>query len=508
MTAAPGSLRWLLKHELRLSWRAIGGKRIWFIAIAGGALWSAVHFAAWAALRGGQYAQFAAQSSLNSFVLLIAGGVFWLFVSIMVSQTMVHAVASLFDRGDLDLLLSSPLSQRAIFVVRGLGIAISACLLPAFVLLPFAHAGVWVGEPGLLAIYPVVASVALGCAALGMLLTMSLVRLLGARRAKTTAQILAALIGAGFFLLTQLQNFLSKDTKRAIGAWLKNELQPGGWLGPESTMWWPVRAMQGEVLPLLLVMAAGIGGFWLVVNLTYRRFVTGTQETMTGGRTRARRNQPGGQFNFQTGLTRVLLFKEWKLIGRDPQLISQTLLQLLYLIPLLFIGFQSKGRGWLLVPGFVVISAMLAGNLAWLTIAAEDAPELVGTAPVPLIRVLWIKAAAAVLPVLALLAPLALWWTLRDPWAAVVLLLCSVGGMMSAAVVHIWNPRPGNRRDMKARRKQGGLANILEMLGSMGWAGIAVCLAGYWLWLPVALGVAMLGPGSAWLLGRAAREGR
>ena len=254
-------------------------------------------------------------------------------------------------------------------------------------------------------------------------------------------------------------------------------------------------------------MLVAVGAFWLVVNLTWRRFASGMQESVSGGRARVRRAADSGAPVFRAGLTRVLLAKEWKLLVRDPQIISQTLLQVLYLVPMIFIGFRSDRTAWLLIPGFVVMAAMLAGNLAWLTIAAEDAPELVGIAPVSLTRIRVIKALAAVLPVLALLLPLVVWWSLRAPAAAAVLLFCSLGAMASAATCHIWNPRRGDRRDMKKRYKESGLVNILETLGSFGWAAIAACLNGYLAWLPLAIAVAAIGPGSAWLLGRAARQG-
>ncbi len=502
--ATPGGGTWLLHHELRLAWRGFGGIRLWILLIGGGVLWTALHLAAWSMLRGLANIDTA---SLPPLATAIAGGVFWLVASIMLSQSMAHSVAALFVRGDLDLLLSSPLSPRAVFMVRGVGIAVAASLLPAFMLLPFAHVGVAVGRPGLLAIYPVVASVALVCAAAGMALTMTLVKLFGARRAKTIAQIAAALIGAGFFLLSQLQSILPRGMRDAFTPWLRQALEPGGVLGPESAWWWPVRAMQGELLPLLAVMLVAVGAFWLVVNLTWRRFASGMQESVSGGRARVRRAADSGAPVFRAGLTRVLLAKEWKLLVRDPQIISQTLLQVLYLVPMIFIGFRSDRTAWLLIPGFVVMAAMLAGNLAWLTIAAEDAPELVGIAPVSLTRIRVIKALAAVLPVLALLLPLVVWWSLRAPAAATVLLLCSLGAMASAATCHIWNPRRGDRRDMKKRYKESGLVNILETLGSFGWAAIAACLNGYLAWLPLAIAVAAIGPGSAWLLGRAARQG-
>jgi ABC-2 type transport system permease protein len=502
MNFAAGSWPWLLRHELRLGWRGTGGKSIWFLLIAGGLLWALFHFAAWALLIGGKLMDAA---TIRTHGHIFAGLAFWFMASIMVSQAMAHAVAALFDRGDLDLLLSSPLSQRAIFTVRGVGIAIAASLMPVVFILPFAHVGLFSGRPGLIAIYPVIISVALGCASLGMLLTMSLVRWLGARRAKTVAQILAALIGAAFFILTQLSHLLSKDHRQFISEWIKTQLLNDGWLAEDSLLWWPVRAMSGEILPLLAVVLIGLGGFWLVVNLTYRRFITGTQETVIGGRTRTQNNKT--QKAFHSGFARTLLTKEWKMIARDPQLISQTLLQLLYMLPLLLIAFGGDGPKWLLVPGLVLLVASLASNLAWITIAAEDAPDLIGSAPVSRNHTQWVKAAAAVLPILALLIPLCLWWLLREPWSAFVLLLCATGAMFSAALVQIWNPRPGKRNDFKSRYQKVGVSSLIELLSSLGWVAVAACLHTFWLLVPFALLIALAGPASAWVIGKSAREG-
>ncbi|MEP7155229.1 MAG: hypothetical protein ABI905_05620 [Betaproteobacteria bacterium] len=497
----PGSALWLLRHELRLAWRSMGGKRLWLLISAVIVLWCFLHFASWLLM---SFVASHGVDKLPPMSIIAAGFVFWLFASIMVSQTVAHAVAALFDRGDLDLLLSSPLSARLVLAMRGLGIAVGACFLPALLLLPVAHAAVVVGLPGFLGIYAVIASLGLFAAAVGMALTMTLVRIFGARRAKTIAQISAAIIGAAFFLVMQAQNILPRERREAFTRWLRDETRPDGMLSGDSVMWWPVKAMMGELLPLLLVILVGAGGFWFVVNLAYRRFVSGTQEAMSGGGTR--KVATAGPYRFRSGLMNVLLTKEWKLLLRDPQIISQTLLQVFYLLPLMLLGFRGDRNAWMIIPGFVVISAMLAGNLAWLTLAAEDAPDLVGTAPVSLNRIRWIKALAAVLPVLAMLAPLVLWWLGRDPAAAMILLVCCSGGMFSAAVCHIWNPRTGNRRDMKQRYKESKLTSVLESMGSFGWAGMAYCLNGHWIWIPVALFFIVAGPGSAWVFGRSARR--
>lgn len=500
MKLKPGTWPWLLAHEIRLNWRGLGGSHAWLIGIGGGLLWLFMHWGAYASLPS---ADKLVRGLLQ--VPMFAGGVYWVFVSLIVSQTMVHAVTALIDRGDLDLLLSSPLSQRAVFLVRGAGIAAGAAVLPAFALLPLAHAGLLRGTWRYLAIYPVVLSTALGCAAAGILFTMTLVRLLGARRARTAGQVFAAVIGVIFFLAFQLPNALPEPSRKALAAWFTAQFFGGGLFAPGSPLWWPVRGMFGEPLPLLAVTAAGAGAFWLAIALTYRRFITGTQESLAGGRAGpAAANRTGPAF--RSGLVRVLLFKEWKLLARDMQIISQSLLQLLYLLPMVFIGFKSGPENKLIVPVIVAAAAMLAGNLAWITVNAEDAPELVATAPVPVGKVLRVKAAAAVLPVLAVLLPLAAWWAPRGPAAAATLLLCGLGGMLSAALVQIWSPRAGNRRDLKDRHKAGGAAGFIELGGTVGWIGIAVCAGGYWNWLPLAAAAAAGALLAAWFLGRPARE--
>jgi ABC-2 type transport system permease protein len=183
------------------------------------------------------------------------------------------------------------------------------------------------------------------------------------------------------------------------------------------------------------------------------------------------------------------------------------LLQILYMLPLMFIGFRNPQNAHFVVASCVFIAAMLAGSLAWLTIAAEDAPELVGTAPVAMTRMRYYKAVAACVPVLALLVPLALYWLITNPWNGAVLLFCGVGATFSTALVQVWNPRKGDRRDMKARHKHGNIvSSILEGMASLGWAVLATGLASSWWWLtPIGLVLIPLGLATAWIVGRPKR---
>ena len=94
----------------------------------------------------------------------------------------------------------------------------------------------------------------------------------------------------------------------------------------------------------------------------------------------------------------------------------------------------------------------------------------------------------------------------RDPFAAFVLLLCGAGGLFSAALCHLWNPRRGDRKNMRGRYQQNRLINMIEAFSAMGWAALAVCLNGYLAWTPLALAFAFAGPGVAWVFGRGARR--
>ena len=99
---------------------------------------------------------------------------------------------------------------------------------------------------------------------------------------------------------------------------------------------------------------------------------------------RARTFRPGSR---QQALRR----KEFLLLRRDPWLLSQSLMQMLYLLPpalMLWRSFSGTSTAIVLITPVVVMAAgQLAGGLAWLTISGEDAPDLVATAPLPPSRV-------------------------------------------------------------------------------------------------------------------------
>ncbi len=500
-TPRAGSTAWLLRHEIVLGWRGIGARRgrvfIGVLAVMSAAL----HFGAWELMKA------LPAGALPPAVTYALGAAAWFVVLLMLSQSIALSVSTLFERGDLDLLLSSPLPTQTVFTARGLGIAVNTSVLYLFLLAPVANVGLFTGHASLLAIYPTLLGIALAVSSIGLAVTLLLVRVLGARRARTVAQVLSTLVGAGLFLCSQAYNALGPQKMHGVTEHIAQWMEPGGPLAVDSPVWWPARGLMGDARAMLAIAAFGVLAFGLVVRLAHRRFLAGTQESVAGS---ARRGAPAlraGSVRLRAGAWRNVLVKEWRLIVRDPQLITQTLMQVLYMMPMMFILMRHSGRGVaMIVTAVVYLACSLASNIAWITVAAEEAPELLGTAPVPPVRLRWLKLLAALLPVWLLVAPMAVWLAWNQPLEALVFLACMLGGTTSVGAGQILYPRQGKRGDMKKRAQGHGVLSLLELATVAAWAALAYCLAAAPWWTPLPLLGAALGSGAIWLLGRTRRD--
>ena len=491
MSAAPGSIRWLLGHELRLAWYGAainkGGKRrpgwgsiaVWAVGFIG------LHLIAFAMLRalgpGGRGDPLLAIPI--SLVVVVCS-------TFMLSSSLRACVLALFERGDLDLLLSSPLPSRSIFAVRLLGIAAATALPYVYLAGPFANVALVLGHPGWLGLYVTIFSCATLMACAGMLLTLGLVRVLGARRTRVVAQVLGAIAGALIFLLSQSSNFMRHDGN--MGPRVMEMMTHQSLFGPDSALWLPGRAVLGAPLPLLgAVLLAGLA-FVLTLARTHRFFVHGLQQAAGMGRVRAR---PAGalRFRFRGSLFDTVVIKEWRLIARDPHLIAQVLLQLIYLVPLLFLILRGDSAGPALGAGLTLLCSSLTGSLAWIVISAEDAPDLLLSAPAPRRTLQLAKLAAATMPALLLVALPLLWLVVRTPVTGLLVAFTVSAAVLSAGLIVQWTGRPAPRSDFKTRGKENFLCTMLELVSSLCWGGLGWLLvalategAGWMLWAAVA----------------------
>jgi len=510
VSAAPGSSLWLLRHEIRLAWYGSafsGGKRrpgtvsmvVWVLAMV------IMHVLAFAVLAGLR------KSGIGDALLgVAAGAVLAVCATFMLSTALKTCVTALFERGDLDLLLSSPLPSRSIFAVRLLGVAASTAALFLFLFAPFAHVAVLMGRPGMLAIYPAILALAALIACAAMLLTLALVRVLGARRTRTLAQVLAAVAGALLFLLSQAANFMPRGERGAMTEHTAQALLQHGLLAPGSPLWLPGRAALGDAVPLLGMIALALAAFVLTVGRTHRFFVRGLQQAAAIGRV-APAPAGGLRFRFRSNLFETMVIKEWRLIKRDPHLISQVLLQLIYLVPMLALVVRGNGApGPLLGTGLTMLCSSLAGSLAWIVISAEDAPDLLRASPAAERAIRLAKLAAAVMPPLLLVALPLLWLLVRAPLPGLMAAFTVSASVLSAGLIVLWAGRPAQRSNFKGRGKENMLSTFLEMFSTLSWAALSWALismtarATSWTLLAgaAALAVAFAVLLTAWLLRR------
>jgi ABC-2 type transport system permease protein len=169
------------------------------------------------------------------------------------------------------------------------------------------------------------------------------------------------------------------------------------------------------------------------------------------------------------------------LLLRDPWLMSQSLMQLLYLLPPIFLMYRSfyeNGRATaLLAPVLVMAGGQLAGGLAWLAISGEDAPELVTSAPVTAARVLWAKTEAVLSAVGIIFAPLLAVLAITDPAAAVATMLGLALAAGSAMLIQFWFRTQAKRAQFRRRQTSSRIATIAEALTSITWAGAGALAA-------------------------------
>lgn len=473
MRLVPGGALWLLRHELRMAWFRMGGASkgaarrgprkpaLFFMA----ATLIAVHFFAWTLLHSVGTADKVALAMPLTLLYAVA-------FSLMLSMGLGGCIEALFERGDLDLLLSSPLPTRSVFTARLGGVVLKTAGLYLLLVGPFANVGLLLGRPQWLALYPVVLGTAAVASSLAMLSTLALVRLIGIRRARVLAQVLGALAGAFFFLLSQFYANTMNGASRAMSSWLMEQLASDGHFGVDSLLWLPGRAILGAPLPLLGLAAVGAAAFLLTVHFTHRFFVHGLQQAVSIVRNPAA-PAAGVRYRFDRSLAASVMLKEWRMIARDPQLISQVLLQLLYLLPMCFMlvfrtRFSIPGLG----ASLVFLCTSLTTSLAWLIIAAEDAPDLLRAAPASALAIARAKLAAAALPALAILALPLLWLAWRSPLPALLLAACAAGATVTAAMIVQWCARPAARGDFRTRGKGNYLSTFFEFTTALAWTGL------------------------------------
>src|SRR5207237_5484200 len=108
-----------------------------------------------------------------------------------------------------------------------------------------------------LAAFGVVIAIGLSAAAIAIAVTLILFRLIGPSRTRLVAQILAAVVGAGFVIALQVAAILSYGTLSRFAV-LTSDAAAAIAPGIDSVVWWAARAALGDGGVLMLLLSVGI----------------------------------------------------------------------------------------------------------------------------------------------------------------------------------------------------------------------------------------------------------
>jgi ABC-2 type transport system permease protein len=503
MTLAPGTAVWFARHESRLAWRdwlamitAGRRKRLRRVVIAILVFAIFMHFVAYWMV--GRYAN----APIDKPMLVMITASILLSWLLMVSQAMESMTRAFYARSDLDLILASPVAAQRLFAVRIATVAISVAMMAIPLAAPFIDILIVRGGLRWMGAYGLIVAMGAAAAALAVGFTVALFRIIGPRRTRLVAQVIAAVIGAAFVIGLQVAAILSYGTISRISVLQSNAVLAHA---PDlaSIVWWPARAAMGDWLALIGVLAVSFALLIGAIALVSPRF--GEYAVAATGAGASSVSYTGRQSAFRkTSPRRALRRKEWTLLRRDPWLVSQTFMQMLYLIPpavLLWRSFDDgNGAFNLLVPVLVMAAGQLAGGLAWLAISGEDAPDLVATAPVPAGFILRAKV-EAVLGVIALVfAPLVAVLAMLSPWHALVASGGIVIATTAATAIQLWFRSQAKRSQFRRRQVSSRVATFTEAFSSIGWAATAA-VASVSLVLAIAPAlIALLVVAGAWIM--------
>ncbi|HLY04937.1 MAG TPA: hypothetical protein VKR31_04245 [Rhizomicrobium sp.] len=477
------TLAWFARHEIRLAWRDLvsmltaGGRTRGRLAAIGVIVFVAVmhgiaRLVAWGVPAPGLHPDPGTLIGVTC-AMLLSG-------SAMLSQAMENVTRAFYTRSDLELILSSPAPVQRLFAVRIGATALSTGAMSLLIAGPFIDVLAWRDGWFWLGAYGAIAAVALLTTALAVVFTLALFRAIGPKRTRFAAQVAAATVGAGFVIGIQIAAMLSTGTLSRT-AFLHSAFVASHAPGPYSLLWWPARAALGNGFCLAAMLATCIALFLLVTLRAAPHFAdcalaAGSIARDRQGILSTERSEASKGFtlSMSKGQAAALRRKEWLLLLRDPWLMSQSLMQLLYLLPpalLLSRNFGFAGHASAIcVPVLIMAAGQLAGGLAWLTISGEDAPDLVASAPVQPSRLLRAKIEAVIGAVAVVFVPFVAALAFASLAEAFIAALGIAASASAATAIQLWFRTQAKRSHFRRRQTSSRIATFAEAFSSITWA--------------------------------------
>jgi ABC-2 type transport system permease protein len=500
----PGSILWLARHQIRLSWR-LGrlGKRmpswvkpvftILFVAFLSFSMGYGIAKTFEAA--AGDYKQISSLAGAVILTLMISG----------ISMNLMGSFMTITEKGDLDLLLSSPIPPHRFVAARLISSAWRGfCIYAGFATIFFGASIVMI-SPMFASIYVVVAGFAILDAALTYMIARQALLWFGlrnGRRATITLGAVGVMLGLIGYQMVSSSGSLGQLAAKAEDPNASLVLLHDWIVTLTSNLSWLGGTILGDWLGALVFLVAGAVVSSAVLHFAGKRydqdvaFLNGQNDHAPHRARKAHARQ------FRRPALVMVFHKEWLSLTRDPLFVSQLIVPLFTMVP--FLGFvwnamtnpeeQSEAApvmGAMFAAITVFNVTMLTSSLAWLTASVEEARDLLQASPLDPKIVLQGKVLAASGPAiieLFIVAALVVWaW----PFAALTILVMGTATCAGACMIEFSRPRPTKRPKM-TQRPDRSLVTVLFGLGlGILWAcaaGLAAANILWWL-LPAALAI-------------------
>ena len=499
------TLTWFARHELTLAWRdwaamMAGGRTTRERAVTVGTIVfiGLLHWLAFAILKPVMTPEIMASKKALVMITAIVG----LLFSMMLSQAIEQVTRAFYARADLDLILSSPASSKHLFAIRIASIALASTLMTALLAAPVINTAAYLDGAHWLSAYGLVAAMNLAATGIAVIGAVALFKAVGPRRTRFIAQVIAAVVGAALLIGLQVAAIVLYGNLSRFDV-LKSDTLITSSPDASSMFWLPAHALLGNHIALLAMMIAGTA-FLAAVIATYAGEFSSHAIAAAGVSehtdARGRKARPFRHRN----TTQALRSKEWTLLLRDPWLASQTLMQILYLVPPALLLWRDMGENTqvyvILAPVFVMAFGQLSGGLAWLAISGEDAPDLVATAPLPQRSLIRAKNEAVLMAVAVVAIPMLAALALVSLWGAAVTAIGIAAASISAIAIQMWFRVVANRSQFRRRQTASRTSTFAEAFSSIHWAAATGFAAtGSWFAVPL-IGLSLATIFVAWLI--------
>jgi ABC-2 type transport system permease protein len=343
--------------------------------VFGLAFLAGLHFAAFALFT---YTWLSPSTDKPALIAGLSTSIWSFLLFVMLSGGLVRALVVLHEQDDSNLLLSSPVSPRAILAGRLFGNALQSCLVDGFIIVPYINVRIFVlgFHPNFLWGYPVWFALAVIVTCIDGLFSFGLIRWLGLRRARFFSQAVPFILifGVTFFAgaLSVSVAELTVDSNHMPFAMQDHFIALS-----QTPLAWMAWAAAGNPACLGGIFLAAVVLAATTLKLTERAFIEGTQNLAESAGTA----KPGNaEAPFRSGVLRLEVSKNLRLIVRTPMMMVQCLAQSLMPIGIACVlGREDIARG---LAFFMIFAAgVLSGMFTIAAGTVEECDDLLTMSP-------------------------------------------------------------------------------------------------------------------------------